>query len=279
MVNYIIGTGWWCDGTFDGGWVGSWNFQRSQEFSALWYHFINKYTNPKKIVMVDNASPLKPLFLNDGKVEIISMDRNFKHVRTGHPGLWCGQMRGIMLCAFYALMNDADYFVFIEQDCLVRGIDWIENTIAKMEKAGAEISYGWKDHEYRADHTVIIVKNSAILDFIRNYTAIQQKDYDVRPELKYLFVHGDKREVSHYQWVKERRKLEQAKLAFPIKRLKFMELPFPYGAIHDRKIDFNKPIVSAQQWSKPELLELLRIEELKLETFTKGKEFSVKTTR
>ncbi len=279
MTNYIIGSGWFCDNKGTGGWVGSWDFQRMQEFSALWYHFVNKYTKPKKIVIVDNASPFKPIFPDDGKIEIISMDRNYKHVCTGHPGKYCGQMRGIMLTAFYALMNDADYFVFIEQDCLVRGENWIENTIAYMEKHNAEISYGWKDHEYRADHTIIIVKNSAILDFIRNYIAIEQKDYDVRPELKYLFVHKDQKEVNHFQWVKDRRSLEQATLAFPINRLNFIELPFPYGAIHKRKMDFNKSVFSAQQWSKEELLELLRIEGLKLETFTKGKEFEVKTKR
>lgn len=181
-----------------------------------------------------------------------------------------------MLGAFYTLMNDADYFVFVEQDCLVRGENWVEKTIEYLEKHKADISYGWKDHEYRADHTVIIVKNSALLDFIRNYVAIEQKDYDVRPELKYLVVHGDPKEVSHYNWVRKKYELSEPTLSCDIKRIKFIELPFPYGAIYKRNIDFTRPIFSAQQWRKEELLELMRVEGLKIENYTKGKEFNVK---
>ncbi len=279
MVSYVIGVGWWCDGTADGGWIGSYDFQRMPEFSQIWYHFVNKYTKPKKIIMIDNCSPLKPMFPKDDRIEILKMDRNYHHVRSGHPGLWCGQMRGIMLQAFYALMCDADYFVFIEQDCLVRGENWVEKAIDHMKKHNAEISYGWKDHDYKADHTIIIVKNSAILDFIRNYALIEQSDYEVRPELKYLFVHKDPKEVSHFQWAIKKHNIQQATLSSPIRRLNFVELPFPYGAVHGspkRNMDFTKPIISAQQWSKEELIEMLKGEGLTLEQFTKGKEYAIK---
>jgi len=50
MTKYIIGTGWWCDGSGEHAGskqshLNSDTFIRTKEFFKLWYYFVNKYTN------------------------------------------------------------------------------------------------------------------------------------------------------------------------------------------------------------------------------------------
>ncbi len=40
----------------------SWDFVRDVRFFSVWHYFVNKYTCPEKILIVDSDSPLKPEF-------------------------------------------------------------------------------------------------------------------------------------------------------------------------------------------------------------------------
>ncbi|MDD5089241.1 MAG: hypothetical protein PHI18_10670, partial [bacterium] len=132
MASYIIHSGWWCDGTnaHPGATKSSDARIRSREFFDVWYDFVRAYTTPEKILVVDSASPERPNL--EGKdVEFVSLKRNFLH------GMQCdtkygGWTRAFFTGAFYAMMNDAEFSVFIEQDCLVAGAGIIERAIENM---------------------------------------------------------------------------------------------------------------------------------------------------
>jgi len=127
-MRYVIGTGWWCshkDGTVGKEYglpkVGH-STIRSQNFFKVWLYFVRRYTIPVKILVVDSASPIPPPGAHTNPAfEYISLDRNYHAVKKT---LYNGWIRGFMTAAWYAWNCDAD-FIYIEQDCLVVGKDWV----------------------------------------------------------------------------------------------------------------------------------------------------------
>jgi hypothetical protein len=128
-MRYVIGSGWWCSqpgGTarreFGLQKVGH-PVIRGKKFFDMWLYFVRRYTDPVKIVVVDSASPILPAgaHTNPG-YEFISLDRNYHSVpKTPYNG-W---IRGFMAGAWYAWNCDA-HFIYVEQDCLVIGKDWVD---------------------------------------------------------------------------------------------------------------------------------------------------------
>jgi len=148
-MSYIIGSGWWSD-------VDE-KYAQSEvnifEFSKLWWKNIQEITNPEKIFIVDSNSPVKPAYWNEENIERISMLANWGGPKYGRnaPGKFevrfayglnsmfhmdlIGCTRALYLQAFYALFNDVDHFVWVEQDCLLKGKNIIEKAIDNMGDA------------------------------------------------------------------------------------------------------------------------------------------------
>ena len=53
-----------------------------------------------------------------------------------------GWERSVLQGAFQAILNDVDYYVYVEQDLLARGQGWIERCIATLKAGKDKISYG-----------------------------------------------------------------------------------------------------------------------------------------
>jgi len=224
-MSYIIGSGWWCDGT--GKHAGSANNDSTDEirqrgFFDWWYRSVKKVSHPQKIIVVDSASSIKPCLDGKDDVEFVSLVCNFNQKteqnRFGTPRT--GATRAFFIGAFYALMNDVDYFVWVEQDCLLHGVGIIEKALS----AGGdkmEISHGMWNHIYKVETSFIIVKTSIVPHL-----------YDV-----YLKLPGDRPEK---RW-------QQVDECFD-----FVELPFGYG--RNRPINFDDEFFFAQQLTQEELV-------------------------
>jgi len=225
MPKYIIHSGWWCDGSsvHPGATKHSDPRIRSRDWFEVWYEFIRAYTSPEKIIVVDSASPVKPE-IGDKDLEFVSMRRNFLH------GMKCdtkfgGWTRSFFAGAFYALMNEVDYSVFIEQDCLCVGEGVIETAIENMGDKQITFSVGGPN---RSDQSLTILRTDYILPFMQKFLAIPQDDREMDTEDKFMHV------VTEDQ--------------------SFVALPFGYG--RNRPIDFSDRHFSAQQWRRKELLQL-----------------------
>jgi len=182
--------------------------------------------------VVDSCSPIKPKIGQD--IELVSLKRNFLHAENCDTAL-TGWTRAFLTGAFYALMNDADHSVFIEQDCVVVGGGIVEQAIAEMEEQKKKISYGklGKMGSY-IEQSFVIIRNDYILEFIQKYLSIAQSDNVFRgipPELKFKKIN------------------EADQLWCP--------LPFGYG--RDRPIHFHDAVFYAQQMSSEELAQLHEI--------------------
>ena len=53
-----------------------------------------------------------------------------------------GWERSVLQGAFQAILNDVDYYIYVEQDLLVRGEGWVERCVATLMEGKNKISYG-----------------------------------------------------------------------------------------------------------------------------------------
>ena len=217
-MGYVIGTGWWCDG----GGKKAWSVQSSDKirqvgFFDKWHAAVVKYTNPLKIVAVDSCSPVKPDFAGKG-VEVITMTRNFNQ---GAYGFKRGvATRQVFMGAWYAFFNDADYFVWIEQDCLIRGAGIVERAIESM--GSADYAMARWDHQYEVETCFMVFRCGSVP---RLWSSLMEGTEEF-PELRYWGMRN---------------------------RMELSLLPFGYG--RNRPIVWGDEHAFAQQMNEEELSE------------------------
>lgn len=138
-MDYVIGSGWYCKSKDQYASRFYKDLHNVYDMSEKWYDNVRSLTHPKKIVVVDSCSPVKPKFFGAKDIEYITMYENL-HVPCktsrglGSRGLVAinGAFRQTMIGAFYALLCDAEFFVWIEQDVLLRGDGIVEEAISNM---------------------------------------------------------------------------------------------------------------------------------------------------
>jgi hypothetical protein len=128
----IVGSGWWSSGQRSEWNIGD-DLIRSTQFFSLWHRQVMKYICPDMIVVTDSHSPKKPDRGKFERLQWIELDRNYGHANDIRTGVinskYCGFTRSLIMGASFALCCEADYFVYVEQDCLIRGERFLEAAI------------------------------------------------------------------------------------------------------------------------------------------------------
>jgi hypothetical protein len=192
---------------------------------------------PQKILITDSASPDKPDYAGYPRVEWVELDRNYGHandIRTGKvEAHFCGWTRSVINGAVYALCCDADYFVYVEQDCLLHGANFLTAALGATEEdilLGARTEGGrgieGKTAAPMFQNSLMIVRREGLHRFIRGILAWEESDGEISPEVK----------------------LKQSCAPFG-------ELAIPYG--RSRPIDFTLNHFYAQHLTGEELDEFL----------------------
>jgi hypothetical protein len=191
-VKYVIGSGWWC--THECSWrserkrLGD-DLIRTATFHALWYKAVDRFTDPCKILIVDSASPVRPpIREDDPRIEVISLDQNYGH-STSCQAKFCGYTRSCMMGVAYAWLCDADYFVYVEQDCLLYGEGLIEHAIERMRR-----KYMFGDGTgtlQPLQQSLFIIARSAFRSFLDAMDRIRETDGEVSPEVKFARLRWD----------------------------------------------------------------------------------------
>ena len=231
----VVGSGWWSAGLPHDWTIGT-HDTHSPEFFRTWLALVRRYIAPDRIVVTDSASPLKPAPADRAGVEWIELDRNYGHandirvgrIRTKHSGF----MRSVYLGATYALACDADYFVYLEQDCVIHGERFLDAIIEGLEHPialGARTVGGVGISGPAApmlQQSLMVVAKAGLERFITAILLAPEGDGEVPPEVKF------------------ERDLQP-----------FGVLSVPFG--RSRPLDFSLPHFYAQHLSRAELTEFL----------------------
>jgi hypothetical protein len=151
-----------------------------------------KYSTPEKIIIIDSASPVKPDIKDKKNISFYSLGKNFGAGIDGTQNLrLSGWDRGILGSAALAFLEGHDYYVYIEQDCLIKGKGIIEYAISKM--GGKPIMLGGgKGTPQPLQQSFIIIKNEFIPEFLYKETKLTKEELKKDCEARYLSHFKDK---------------------------------------------------------------------------------------
>ncbi len=189
----VVGSGWWCAESPHDWTIGS-PATRSVAFFDIWYRQLVRCLQPDRIVITDSAAPVKPDYLSYPAVHWIDLDRNYGHandLRTGRIRTkYSGFTRALVNGAMYALCCDADFYVYVEQDCLLHGKDFLKHAVGD---AAEDILMGRATEKGRGlrgapaapmpQQSLVIVRNVGLPRFIEGIVNAPYTDGELSPEM------------------------------------------------------------------------------------------------
>lgn len=234
---YIIGSGWWCSGEAENTHdekrklIGN-PIIRNVDFHSKWYQSVIESTNPEKIVIVDSNSPIKPnLNDKDNRIVFISLPVNSGH-SVNCTEKFCGWTKSVILSLQYAILANTDYFVYVEQDVLLKGKGIIEYCIRNMK---TPYMFGHpKGTPQPLQQSLFIIKVSYAYCFLHGLFNSNLKDSELSPEHKFVYASSPKRKLLDFFYFCFKQKKAQ-KLAYRFKHFDY--LPIGYG--RTRPISFS----------------------------------------
>jgi hypothetical protein len=193
MPKVVVGSGWWCADSPHDWTIGS-PATRWVAFFDIWYRQVMRCFQPERIVITDSASPIKPDYLSYPSVRWIELDRNYGHpndLRTGRIRTrYSGYTRAVINGAMYALCCDADFYVYVEQDCLLKGEDFLSHAVGD---ATEDILMGRVTEKGRGlggtaaaampQQSLVIVRNAGLGRFIDGIANVPCTDGELSPEM------------------------------------------------------------------------------------------------
>jgi hypothetical protein len=243
----VVGTGWWCDGRLSDWLIGD-SFTKSAPFFRLWHRLVMQALNPAVIFVTGSCSPVKPDLSSLDRITWTELNANYGHamdIRLGRVVTkYAGSTRSLFLGAAYALCSDADYYVYLELDCVIRGPDFLEAALAGTHDSILVGDRTVNGRGLNADgsaepmyqQSLVIVAHSGLRRFMEGLTRGPETDGELSPEIK----------------------MERDCAPFGL-------LAVPYG--RSRPIDFTRSHYYAQHLTREELQEFARREAIDLRTY------------
>ncbi|MDP9837770.1 hypothetical protein J2T09_002527 [Neorhizobium huautlense] len=180
--SYSIVTGWYADHAQRDYKTYGDEFVRSARCFDLWYHCIQRFTDPKSILIIDSASPVLPELPADPRISQVRLQKNFGHAAQDIDFL-CGWSRALILGLMYGYANGDEYTVLIEQGTLFHGQDIIEQQIAAHPDADI-IAPNGNETPQPLQTGIMIFRTAIIPRFVANYQNITTSDKALSPEVK-----------------------------------------------------------------------------------------------
>jgi hypothetical protein len=175
-------------------------------------------------------------------LEDVELDKNYGHandIRTGKISTkYSGFTRSVLQGCLYALNCDADYYVYVEQDCLIKGKNFLKQAMGQSEEdiliGGATeggVGLDGKKAAPMRQQSLMIVKKSGMERFLSGLLSADWSDGETSPEITM------------------ERQLQP-----------LGTISIPYG--RSRPIDFIQPCFYAQHFTQDELSQFIQLEGL-----------------
>ncbi|ABV94596.1 hypothetical protein Dshi_2863 [Dinoroseobacter shibae DFL 12 = DSM 16493] len=249
----VVGSGWWSserafsDEFPDRKELGD-AMIRSVPFFELWLESVTSSVAASEIVVVDSAAPLKPAPELRDKVRWIELPFNARH-STNHVGGWSGWTRSVLVSGNYALASDCEFFVYVEQGCLLKGDGLAEACIAAMT---ADHMFGsGAGTPQPLQQSLFVVRGAALSRFLGNLAKLKYRDCDMAPEWKFVWATS-----ATLTWLANigifQSKLTR-KIGFKLARLSGALCFLPFGSGRARPIPFDAPHCYFQHGTSAEI--------------------------
>ncbi len=230
-------------------------FIRGTAFRPLWWRSLDSFVKPQHVFVVDSASPIKPgdAALTTTPVQHVELLINPGHSQNGKTH-YCGAMAAIIMGLEFALHNDVDMMLYIEQDALVFGDAVVEKTKTALRRK--DLVFG-ASGSFDVQQSFFGANKRGIRRFLSALHAINYSDKQVAPEHKFMFaasrgVPAPVMQLAEYTPIA---KLRGAGLRLFEMLCKlgsnYALLPFGYG--RERPINFNDDVFYFQHGSADEL--------------------------
>lgn len=254
--NYVVTSGWWCGKVDDEKRVryGSESI-REVSFFSKWKESVLNNTTPRKIMVFDSASPVKPDNSQLNGIEFLSLVNNPGH-STNHNGHYSGYTRSVLMGITYAAMCDADYWVYVEQDVLLNGNGIIEHCIEHMT---TPYMFGSGEGTPQfLQQSLIIIRKDGFFPFLEKMNKIKSRDKEISPESKFLIATSPFFRLIPelcYRAITKKNllgKLTRKFISLSLETFKgYDELPIGYG--RTRPINFSRQYYYFQHGTEDEL--------------------------
>ncbi|HLW25822.1 MAG TPA: hypothetical protein VKT22_15815 [Steroidobacteraceae bacterium] len=158
---------------------------RGVGFRPLWWRSVDTFLRPEHVLIVDSASPVKA---DDASLTTTSVRRLELLMNPGHSQNcvhhYCGAMAAIILGLEYALHNDVDMMIYLEQDALVYGEDIVDRIKGALRRH--DLVFGAGQPEIQ--QSLFAARKPGIRRFLGALHAIRFSDKQVSPEQKFMFA-------------------------------------------------------------------------------------------
>lgn len=159
---------------------------RGVGFRPLWWRSLDTFIKPKHVLVVDSASPIKP---NDSAytstdcrhVELLINPGHSQNTKSHYSGWTAGMILGLE----YALNNDVEMFLYVEQDVLVFGDSIIEKTKNALRRKDLVFGAG---SFVDVQQSFVAANKKGIRHFLSALHAINYSDKQIAPEHKFMFA-------------------------------------------------------------------------------------------
>lgn len=161
------------------------DFIRGPGFRSLWWNSLDQYMRPNHVLIVDSASPVKPddAACTSTRFQTLELLRNPGHSQntTAH---YCGYTASVLLGLEFALHNDVDMVIYVEQDVLVYGSSIIEQTKRALRRH--DFVFGNDTRQVQTSYWAM--NRAGIRRFMKNLHAMKFTDKQIAPEHKFMFA-------------------------------------------------------------------------------------------
>jgi hypothetical protein len=158
---------------------------RGVGFRPLWWKSMDTFIKPQHVFIVDSASPVKPddAACTSTPFQYTELLINPGHSQNGKTH-YCGAMAAIIMGLEFALHNDVEMFLYVEQDALVFGDAIVEKTKNALRRKDLVFGSGALDIQ----QSFFGANKKGIRRFLSALHAINYSDKQVAPEHKFMFA-------------------------------------------------------------------------------------------
>jgi hypothetical protein len=232
------------------------NSIRNKSFRPLWWQSVDNFIMPQHVLIVDSASPVKPddhLYTSTkfSNIELLKNPGHSQNCKTHY----CGAMAAIIIGLEFALHNDVDFFIYVEQDALVYGADFVKKIKHQLLRDDLVFGAGYKHGE--VEQTIFAANKKGIRKFLSAIHNIGYTDRQISPEVKFMNAASS---LNLFPFIgllsaDNPRLLARASTKLFISSMSIFKqysvLPFGYGRV--RPINFSDDIFYFQQGSVDEI--------------------------